>query len=206
MPFEPRFKTLVEVFQASVGSFADRPLFGTKRGDAWVWTTYGEFGRQVDRFRGGLASLGVGPGDRVAMIANNRVEWAVVAYACYGLGAAFVPMYEAQNAKEWEFIVRDCEAKVLFVATPAILGALRGMLDATTTLKTIALLDGDGGGGGDERVTTYARSSRAPRASRRSTRHRGTSRASSTRAARPGNPKGVMLTHLNLASNVSAIS
>ena len=43
---------------------------------------------------------------------NNRVEWAVVAYACFGLGAAFVPMYEAQLAKEWEFIVDDCEAKV----------------------------------------------------------------------------------------------
>ena len=58
-----------------------------------------EFGQQVDSFRGGLASLGVTKGDRVALISNNRVEWAVTAYATYGLGACIVPMYEKQNPK-----------------------------------------------------------------------------------------------------------
>ncbi|HEY6463532.1 MAG TPA: AMP-binding protein, partial [Polyangiaceae bacterium] len=111
MSFEPRFATLVDILEHSTRTFAARELFGTKKNGRWGWTTYGEFGSMVERFRGGLATLGIKRGDNVACVANNRVEWAVAAYACYSLGAAFVPMYEAQNPKEWEFIVRDCDAK-----------------------------------------------------------------------------------------------
>ena len=96
----------------------------------------------VDAFRGGLASLGVQRGDTVAIVSDNRVEWAVAAYACYGLGAAYVPMYEAQHPKEWEFIVRDCEAKVLIVATdahPREGGRLSG---SVPSLRHIVVLDG----------------------------------------------------------------
>ena len=110
MTFEPQFKTLVDILEHSTAAYAGRELFGTKTGGRWVWTTYAEFGSLVERFRGGLASLGIQRGDNVACVANNRVEWAVAAYACYSLGAAFVPMYEAQNPKEWDFIIRDCDA------------------------------------------------------------------------------------------------
>src|SRR5580704_15655100 len=98
MQFEPRFRTLVDILEHSVAAYRERDLFGTKKADRWVWTTYGEFGSLVERFRGGLASLGVQRGDCVAAVSNNRVEWAVAAYACYSLGASFVPMYEAQSA------------------------------------------------------------------------------------------------------------
>ena len=76
----------------------------------------GEFARLVDAARAGLAQLGVGKGDRVAVIANNRVEWAAAAYGTYGLGGAFVPMYKEQQPKEWKFILNDSESKVVFCA------------------------------------------------------------------------------------------
>ena len=76
-----QFRNLVELYERSCVKYADRPLYGTKTDGAWRWTTYGEFHGLVDRFRGGLASLGVGKGDRVAIIADNRIEWAVAAYA-----------------------------------------------------------------------------------------------------------------------------
>src|SRR5580698_8307966 len=125
MSLEPRFATLVDLFEQAVKSFGPREAFGTKVGGRWTWTTYSQFGDQVDRLRGGLAKLGITRGDVVAIVANNRVEWAVAAYACFGLGASFVPMYEAQHPKEWEFIVRDCEAKVLLVADEVILAKAR---------------------------------------------------------------------------------
>jgi len=101
--------TLTELLTTSVASFPDNPLFGI-RGDShgWQWTTYREFGESVDNARGGLASLGIERGDRVAAISDNRVEWAVGAYATYSLGAAWVPMYEAQTQKDWIYILRDC--------------------------------------------------------------------------------------------------
>src|SRR5579859_1794275 len=110
MQFEPRFGTLVDVFTHSIASFGSRDLFGTKRGGRWGWTTYAEFGSLVERFRGGLVGLGVVRGDSVGIVSNNRLEWAVAAYACYGIGAAYVPMYEAQDPGEWEFIVRESGA------------------------------------------------------------------------------------------------
>jgi long-chain acyl-CoA synthetase len=203
MQFEPRFRTLIEILEHSVANYRGRDLFGTKKRGYRSWTTYGEFGSLVDRFRGGLASLGIGRGDSVAIVANNRVEWAVGAYACYGLGASYVPMYEAQHPKEWEFIVRDCEAKLLIVANEGILAKAKGMLDGVPSLKNIVLLDGTTNG--DGRITTYA----ALLASE--------NRVESIKPApedtatliytsgTTGNPKGVILTHLNLAANVSAI-
>ncbi|MGH7434872.1 MAG: AMP-binding protein, partial [Polyangiaceae bacterium] len=160
MLFEPRFHTLVEILESALEAHSHRPLFGTRPttygSSQWRWTSYAEFGSMVDRFRAGLASLGVKRGDKVAIVANNRIEWAVAAYASYGLGAAFVPMYEAQSPKEWDFIVRDCEAKVLIVANDAICAkaeAGKVSLANVPSLTHVVVLDkaqnGNGTGNGN---------------------------------------------------------
>lgn len=115
-----RFHDLVDLCERSCAKYASNPLFGTKRDGTWHWTTYAEFHELVARARAGLASLGVKPGDRVAMIADNCVEWAVAAYATYGLGATYVPMYRAQLPKERAFILQDCGATVAIIADRAI--------------------------------------------------------------------------------------
>src|SRR5687767_13605570 len=115
MQFRPKHETLVEIFEASVVRHADRPLFGTKHGSVWHYMSYAEFGRRVAELRAGLASLGVTRGDRVAIISDNRPEWAVAAYATYTLGAVFVAMYEAQTEGDWDYILADSGAKVVFV-------------------------------------------------------------------------------------------
>ena len=217
MPFESRFGTLVDIFDHAMTQYGRRDLFGTKKGGRWVWTTYGEFGSLVERFRGGLASLGIRKGDCVGIVSNNRVEWAVAAYACYSLGVPFVPMYEAQDPKEWEYIVRDCEAKALLVATADVLSKAKGLLSSVPSLRHLILIDGAGARvaensgselavvDGDPRITTYG----ALLASRKKA---DTIRPSPDDTAdliytsgTTGNPKGVVLTHSNLASNVSAI-
>ena len=106
------FESLVDLLEQSCAKFPANELFGSKTKGTWHWITYAEFKERVDRFRAALASLGIGPGDRVAIVSDNRVEWAVAAYASYGRGAAFVPMYEAQQPKEWRFILKDCGARV----------------------------------------------------------------------------------------------
>ncbi len=209
MHFEPRFKTLVEMFQTAVVRHAGRDVFGTKKDGRWTWMTYAEFGVQVDRFRAGLASLGVQRGDCVAIVADNRVEWAVAAYACYGLGAAYVPMYEAQHPKEWEFIVRDCEAKVLIVASAAILSKALAFSGSVPSLTSIVVLDEGTNGAshaspeGLARVSSYrsllAVERPVPSIQPDPSDTAGLIYTSGT----TGNPKGVILTHLNIASNVS---
>ncbi|MCI0671364.1 MAG: long-chain fatty acid--CoA ligase, partial [Myxococcaceae bacterium] len=123
----PKFQTLVDIYTQSTRAFGPRELFGEKKNGTWTWTSYARFGQMVDDLRGGLAQLGVGMGDRVAVISNNRVEWAVGCYATATLGAAYVPMYEAQQAKEWQYILNDCGAKVVLCATDAIARTINGM-------------------------------------------------------------------------------
>jgi long-chain acyl-CoA synthetase len=203
MNFEPRFATLVDILAHSTATYGERELFGTKKDGLWLWITYAEFGSLVERFRGGLASLGVQRGDCVACISNNRVEWAVAAYACYSLGAAFVPMYEAQNHREWEFIVGDCEAKLLIAANEAVLARCKPLLDTIASLARIVLFDGSTNG--DGRVTTYAALLSSGKSADAIRALPGDPAALIYTSGTTGNPKGVILTHFNIASNVSAV-
>ncbi len=201
--FQPKFQNLVELYQRSVESFPKKPLFGTKRDGSWVWMTYEEFGEKVEAMRGALAKLGVEKGDRVAVIANNRPEWAVAAYATYGLGAGYVPMYESMLDKDWKFILNDCGAKALFVANGEILGRVAGFKDELSKLETLIVMDGaatEGAKTVDEMLKLGAENPKEaihPEPSDMA----GFIYTSGT----TGNPKGVLLSHKNIAYNVSAI-
>jgi long-chain acyl-CoA synthetase len=199
-PSAKKFTNLVELFEKSVKAYAGRELFGTKKGETWTWTTYGALGQQVTDSRGGLAALGVARGDRVAIVSNNRPEWAALAYAVYGLGAAYVPMYEAQHAEEWEFIVGDCGAKVLVVATRAIYDKVKSFPERLPELKHVVCLEGD-----DDvsyaHLLSAGKSSPTPSIQPDPKDIAGLIYTSGT----TGKPKGVLLSHDNLASNVSAV-
>jgi long-chain acyl-CoA synthetase len=198
-----KFQTLVDIYLDSLKTFPDNPLFGTKRGGQWQWMTYLEFGRQTDGFRAALVELGVKAGDRVAIISNNRPEWAIAAYACFGLGAAFVPMYEAQLPKDWEFIVKDSDAKVLIVATDAIAEKTKAFLETLPSLQHIVSMAPETKPSG--KVHSFA--------SLCETKARVATITPDTKdtagfiytSGTTGNPKGVILSHGNIASNVSAI-
>ncbi|MEZ4452411.1 MAG: long-chain fatty acid--CoA ligase [Nannocystaceae bacterium] len=204
MSFTPRFKTLVEIYRSSVERFPSRTLFGVKEGETWLWLSYGEFAERVDALRAALADLGVEAGDRVAIIANNRIEWAIAAYATYTRGAAFVPMYEAQLDKDWRHILADCGAKVVFCADGAIRDRLRAMHAELPALAHTVVIDGRG----DATSPAFAemiergRGKRSPIAEPDEDAIAGFIYTSGT----TGMPKGVLLTHKNLAYNISAIT
>ena len=106
---------LVDFLEDSVKKYPDSKMLGTKnKAGEYEWITYREFGRRVDNLRAGLATLNIKKGDAVGIIANNRTEWAICAFAAYGLGAGWVPMYEAELASIWKYIVADSGIKVLF--------------------------------------------------------------------------------------------
>ncbi len=200
----PRFDTLVDIFTQSAAKYPSRELFGTKRHGAWRFSTYADFERDVNKLRGALASLGAGKGDRIAIISNNRVEWAVAAYATYTLGGAFVPMYEAQLEKDWEFILDDCEAKFLFVATRAIFDKTKAFLGKIKGLSHIVLLEDDPSANGDA-TSTYKKLLDAGKESPIQKPAPSDIAGFIYTSGTTGAPKGVILSHSNIASNVSAV-
>ncbi|HSF84850.1 MAG TPA: long-chain fatty acid--CoA ligase [Acidimicrobiia bacterium] len=200
--FSPRFNTLVDILEHSSASFRDRPLFGEKRDGSWGWMTYGSFRDEVDRVRTGLVGLGIGKGDVVAMIADNRPEWAIVAYAAYGLGAAVVPMYEAQSVDNWQYIINDSGAKVLFVAGRGIQKRIDEVRDTLPALQQVISFEA----GSDDELwfgnLAAGTDEIAPLADVDASDIAGFVYTSGT----TGKPKGVLLSHGNLAHNVSAIT
>ncbi|WNG40778.1 long-chain fatty acid--CoA ligase [Archangium violaceum] len=198
----PKFETLVDIFLQSTAHYGPRNLFGEKKNGQWTWMTYARFGQMVDDLRGGLAQLGVMPGDRVAVISNNRHEWAVGAYACATMGAAYVPMYEQQQDKEWKYILNDCGAKVVFAATDAIAAKLNALRPELPKLEQIIRYTGT-----EHETDSFAcllrRGAETPVPV---TTPKGSDLCSLIyTSGTTGNPKGVMLSHSNIARNVAAI-
>lgn len=88
------FSNLVEMQTKVCQLFSDRPALGTFRGGKYEWMCYGDLQREVSALRAVLSrSFGIRGGDKVAIISNNRVEWAVAFFAVNSLGAQLVPMY-----------------------------------------------------------------------------------------------------------------
>ncbi len=195
-------KNLVELYQWSCETHADRPMLGTKKGGAWTWLTYRQFRALVDGLRGGLAGLGIKAGDRVAFIGDNSVEWAAAAYATYGLGASFVPMYQAQRPSEWQFILADCGARAVVVANEATYDALSGMRASLPQLGHIIGLARPAGAA-DAWSTLVAAGTARPVAafSPEPQSVAGFIYTSGT----TGKPKGALLSHANILSNVAAV-
>jgi len=197
----PEYSNLIELAAASVARFASRPLFGEKVSGAWQWMTYAQWQAHVDATRAGLAALGVRPGDRVAIVSRNSAAWAAAAYAAYGLGAAFVPMYEAQRPSDWEFILRDCNASVVFGRTPAIAGAIEEMRPRLPALRDVITIEGDAADPHSlAALEERGRAHPVPAHSPDPEDLAGLIYTSGT----TGFPKGAMLTHRNLTSNAVA--
>lgn len=194
------FETLVELFEQTIEKHPNNRLFGVKKDGHYQWLTYKEFGDKVDAFRGALARRGVGKGDTVAIIADNGVPWAVGAYATYGLGAQYCPMYTVQLPKDWQYILEDSHAKVVIVANEEIYEQVKAL--GVESLETIIFIDGDTRHEDQfDNILADGKANPSP------TTHpaKGDVATFIYTSGTTGNPKGVKLSHWNLASNIRAV-
>ncbi len=85
---------------------------------------------------------GVGEYDKVAIISNNRWEWAAVATAAFSMNATIVPMYEAQLSSDWAYILNDSRSCAVMCATQAIYDRLhKQVLSSTPSVHAVLCLD-----------------------------------------------------------------
>ena len=198
-----RFSNLVEMQEDSCRRFSDRPMYGTRTEDGYRWTHFSDFAEQVNALRAGMASLGIGRGDKVGVVADNCVEWAVGAYASYGLGAHYVPMYESQQPDEREYIIDDSEVKLVFARNPNAAAELQQMIGKIGHLRHVVTLNSAMAGclSLDELMAMGRRQPVAP-VPVTPDELAGLVYTSGT----TGKPKGVIITHGNLLSQLESIS
>jgi long-chain acyl-CoA synthetase len=161
-------------------------------------------GSKVDQCRTVLHDLGVKQGSKVAIISNNRWEWAVITAAAYSLQATAVPMYEAQLPADWTYILNDSEAMLLFVANDSILATVRREVLANVPgLK--AAFSMDAVEGQTHAFATVMAAQEPDEAGRYLNAPSPDDLANLIyTSGTTGKPKGVELTHANFTSNVKA--
>ncbi len=100
---------------------------GMRLDGSWWWVAYKELQLLVEAFRGGLASLGVGPGDAVAIVSENRLEWIVACYATYGRGARLVALDPARAEADWRHALVESGTRVAIGDSDGVTATLRGI-------------------------------------------------------------------------------
>ena len=204
--------TLNQLFFDAVDRFRRPDALLYKSGGAWHPISHQVLGERVRHCASGLASLGITPGDRVAILSENRPEWAIADFACLTSRLVDVPLYPNLPAEQIAYILRDAGAVAVFVSTPAQAEKLAvARRDAPTVRHVITFGDRvtDGvdmtlaqveerGAGGDSAsaVATYRSDALTVRPDDIATLL--------YTSGTTGEPKGVMLSHDNIYSNVTA--
>lgn len=197
MTYTPRYFNIVTLLHTAIERFPSRPLFGTRKAQGWQYVTYTEFGNLVAAMRGGLAGVGIKADDKVAVISDNRVEWAVGSFATMSLGAAYVPMYQAQKDADYRYILRDSGAKLCFCATDEIARRVRALMPELPALNDVVTFDSPE----YHALIEAGRKQTVPAATLDNDGLAFLIYTSGT----TGDPKGVELTHLNLGATASAV-
>ncbi|MGH7732363.1 MAG: AMP-binding protein, partial [Gemmatimonadales bacterium] len=142
-------RTLNDIFFGAIDRFKDRPaVMRHKRDGAWRPISYVELYARVRDMSFGLATLGIAKGDRVAILSENRPDWAVADYACLALGAADVAIYPTLPAKQIEYILHDSGAVAVCVSSAAQLAKIQEIRSNLPALKQVIGFDADVRGSG----------------------------------------------------------
>jgi long-chain acyl-CoA synthetase len=172
--------------------------FGERLGaPEWTFTSSTRMLERARSIAGALRAAGIGRGDRVALIANNRVDWIAADFGTLFAGAVVVPIFSTLALDQMEYIFKDSEAKLAFVETAADAQRIRA---ACPSAPRIVWFDGTGA---DSLASFEASAAPIDPDSEADPEDLAVLIYTS---GTTGDPKGVMLSHRNLVSNATAAS
>ncbi len=182
----------------------------TKRNGVWVETSVDDFLEKVKNLALGLYNLGVRKGDKVSIHAENSTEWVIVDQAILSIGAAVVPIYTTQQGSQIKFILENSDTKIHFVSNDEMFAEIEPFMKEIKTVEAVVSIFGSkheelkkwddvlaaGKKLGEEKPELFEelRAQVAPDDMATLIYTSGTT----------GTPKGVMLSHNNIAGNALA--
>jgi long-chain acyl-CoA synthetase len=203
-------RTLNDVFLDTTTRIQKPDLMAYKAGGVYTPLSTQEVRQAVEEFAAGLSLLGMGRGDRVALLSENRPGWAISDYAILTLGAVNVPIYPTLPAKQVRYILEDSGSRAVIVSTAAQLEKVKSILETLPKLQGVIVLDEMVST--DPRIRSYSSVCTLGREKRRQEPDFfiRTSKAAGPEdlasliytSGTTGNPKGVMLSHKNIVSNI----
>jgi long-chain acyl-CoA synthetase len=185
-----------------------------KNGNDWINISAETFVERVRHVALGLAGLGIKPGDRIALLSENRPEWSIADLAILSLGAINVPIYTTQAVDQIRFILTDSGTRAIFVSNKKLFKHAQDALAGLDFLEKIIFFDSAGESIDRSTTLDWLEKSGQERAISKPAAF-----GAYLKAIRPddlatiiytsgttGEPKGVMLTHANFVSNVQTIT
>jgi len=134
-------KTMPEIFADALLGGTDRKLLNVKRNDEWVSFTYQDVNDTIPRIGFGFYALGLKQKDRVGLLSENRPEWNMTDWACAHFNFTSVPVYHTCIPKQIEFILNHAEIKVLIVSSKEQADKVIAIKSALKTLKYMIILN-----------------------------------------------------------------
>jgi long-chain acyl-CoA synthetase len=204
--------TIVEVMLRALTVKARADALNHKRDGEWRPLSSGELLRRVRRVALGLHALGLRRGDRAGILSESSPEWVVADLGCLFAGVVNVPLYPTLAPPQVCYIVEDSGALLLFVQNRAAYERVREALAGCAALSTIVLLTGEGGGGVLTLAELEARGAKLEVEQPRLAEELYGAVSAEDLATiiytsgTTGEPKGVMLTHANVVSNLVGTS
>ncbi len=202
--------TLVEVFEGAVRQHNRPDALNYKSGSNWVSISSGEMLQRIRSIAAGLHSLGIKSGDRVAILSESRAEWTLADAGCLFAAAIDVPIYPTLTPPQVRYILNDSGARVLFVSNQKKYEEVCDAVSACPAIQKVIFLE-EPAHQTDSAISLSELEKRGAKliteqpdlinqlASAISPNELATIIYTS---GTTGEPKGVMLTHSNLVSNV----
>lgn len=202
--------TLPEVYLAVARDHPKPNTLNYKRDGSWHSISSAEVVERPQTIALGLYSLGVRKGDRVAILSESCAEWVLTDQGCLFAGAITVPIYPTLTPPQVEYILKDCQPRVLFVSSREKLSEVECNLRNCASITHIVLFEST-----NERAPNQLTLAELEQVGRELGRDQPALNSELAKATQPhdlatiiytsgttGEPKGVMLTHANMVSNL----
>lgn len=195
--------TIPQLLKRVCELYGPKPAFYFFREGNWSSLTYSELGKAVEGIAAGLLSLGHSRNSKIALWSENSPEWCQAYLGILSMGGTVVPIDPLLKPNELAGIIRHSESEAIFVS-PKCLDTLEQLLRTGITFKSIFLLDGNEASSG--RIPLAQLSEKGSTSERRLPATSNIDLAALIyTSGTTGNPKGVMLTHKNILSDIWGI-
>jgi len=203
-------KRLFDCLDHQLQHFPKQDMLAAKEKGEWVSYSTQQVAETVNRLSAGLLQLGVSGNDmsaegsdKIAIISNNRPEWIFTDLAVQQLGAILVPVYPTTNPLELEFILNDAAVKYIFVSNEELLQKIKSVAEKVPSIKGIYTFDKIYAASHWSEITAMAdETSLQQVAAIKSSIPASHLATIIYTSGTTGTPKGVMLSHKNIYSNV----
>jgi long-chain acyl-CoA synthetase len=135
-------RTMFGYFHRTAHRFPHKDFQRIKKGDTFHGVTYQEAYQTVLELGAGMISLGVGKGDKVGLVCDNRPEWILINLALQGIGAPDVPRDTAVPLPELEGIIDDCRPRFLIVENEEVLERIQSVMESFPFIASAFVIDG----------------------------------------------------------------